>query len=97
MSGINPMDEQYPNQLLGFDAVTTANQGSIIRSTAPVRLDTNAGAVGATLNSGAGAPAIGGVVGDLYIRTDGTHGAVTCLYQCTVAGAAGAATWAGIA
>ena len=44
--------------------------------------------------SGTGAPTIGGDVGDLYWNQAG--GAGTTLYRCTVAGAAGAATWAGI-
>lgn len=51
---------------------------------------------GVAVQSGVGAPDtfVGGSVGDLYIRTDG--GALTTIYQCTVAGAAGVATWAGI-
>jgi hypothetical protein len=44
------------------------------------------------LSAGSGAPAIGGEVGDLYIRIDGTE--TTYFYRCTVAGAAGVATWA---
>ena len=48
-----------------------------------------AGAV--TLSSGNGAPTIGGNVGDMYIRKDGGDG--SWIYRCTVAGAAGAATW----
>ena len=42
--------------------------------------------------SGTGAPTIGGRVGDIYFRQDG--GASNAVYQCTVAGVAGAATWA---
>lgn len=45
---------------------------------------------------GTGAPTIAGQVGDIFWRSDGTHGAVTVMYQCTVAGSDGAATWTGI-
>lgn len=38
-----------------------------------------------------GVPNIGGEVGDLAIRADGVDG--SWIYRCTVAGAAGAATW----
>lgn len=40
---------------------------------------------------GAGVPAIAGIIGDVFIRTDdvGTH----ALYQCSVAGGSGVATW----
>ena len=83
--------QEYPNQLLGMENYTDTNAGVVNAVSAPVRLATNAGAAGATLNSGSGVPTIGGNVGDLYIRTDGAE--VTYFYRCTVAGAAGAATW----
>ena len=41
--------------------------------------------------AGIGAPTIGGQVGDIYFRQDG---GTSVIYVCTVAGAAGAATWA---
>lgn len=47
-----------------------------------------------TQYGGHGVPTIGGNVGDLYWRDDGSAG--TYLYRCTVAGGAGAATWGGI-
>lgn len=46
--------------------------------------------------AGKSAPLIGGNVGDKYWRSDGTVGSSTLLYTCTVAGAAGSATWVGI-
>lgn len=83
--------EQYPNQLLGLEGVADGNAGAVNQTSAPLKLATNAGATGAVLNSGSGVPAVGGNVGDLYIRTDGAE--ATYFYRCTVAGAAGAATW----
>lgn len=51
---------------------------------------------GAKISSAAGAPtAFAGDVGDIYFRTN-PAGANTTIYRCTVAGIAGAATWAGI-
>lgn len=50
----------------------------------------------ATMNSGTGAPAIAGAVGDYFFRTDATTTADERIYVCTVAGAAGSATWVGI-
>lgn len=85
---------QYPGQLLGIEVVQNTNAGAVNTFAAPVKLNTLAGAAGAILNSGSGVPAIGGNVGDLYIRTDGAD--ATYFYRCTVAGAAGAATWAAI-
>ena len=43
------------------------------------------------ISSGIGAPALGGNVGDMYIRQDGADG--SWIYRGTVAGIAGAATW----
>ena len=68
--------------------------------------DTNAGTIvqagngikvsgAAIISSGANAPAIGGNVGDLFIRTNPASDA-TYFYRCTVAGTAGNATWAAI-
>lgn len=81
--------EEYPNQLLGVEKVQDANQGPVNQFAEPVQ-------VGACIIwSGTGAPAIGGNVGDLYIRTN-PAGDSTYFYRCTVAGAAGAATWAAV-
>jgi len=93
MSNFLPPDGEYPNQLLDLDIVTDANAGTINNLSSPIRLNTG-NAHGAILNSGTGVPAVGGNVGDLYIRIDGTD--ATYFYRCTVAGAAGAATWAAI-
>jgi len=86
--------EEYPNQFLGLDTAQNTNSGAVNVFGSPVQLATNQGATGIVVNSGAGVPAIGGNVGDAYFRTD-FSGANTWLYQCTVAGAAGAATWVG--
>ncbi len=55
----------------------------------------NDGSSGSHIISGVGNPntTSGGYVGDVYIRTDGTWNGNDYLYQCTVAGAAGSATW----
>ena len=70
---------------------------------APVTVEGSIAATGAlqpnnaaALNSGTGAPTIAGAVGDLFFRTDATTTADERIYICTVAGAAGAATWDGI-
>ena len=81
--------EEYPNQLLGVETVNDTNAGAVNAVASPLKLNTAGGATGAILNSGAGVPAIGGNVGDLYLRTDGSE--TTYFYRCTVAGAAGAA------
>lgn len=86
--------EEYPNQLLGLDTAQDTNAGAVNVMGSPLQLSTVAGATGAILNSGAGVPAVGGNVGDLFFRTN-PSGANTLIYQCTVAGAAGAATWVG--
>lgn len=49
---------------------------------------------GVALASDAGAPAIGGEIGDIYIRTDGGVGST--LYRCTAPGYPGDATWIAI-
>ena len=54
------------------------------------------GTARASISSGTGAPTIGGLAGDLYIRTDTPSTANQRIYVCTVAGTAGAATWVGI-
>ena len=94
MSNIQPLDGEYPNQLLGVEVVQSANAGAVNVVHAPFKLDTVAGAPGVILNSGTGVPGVGGNVGDVYVRKD-FSGANTWIYQCTVAGAAGAATWVG--
>lgn len=48
---------------------------------------------GVKLSSGSGVPGIAGAVGDYYFRTDTPGTATQRIYVCTVAGAAGAATW----
>lgn len=50
----------------------------------------------AKIHAGTGAPTIAGAVGDLFFRTDTPTVADQRIYICTVAGAAGAATWVGI-
>lgn len=84
-----PEPNEYPNQLLGIEIVQNTNQGAINQFGEPVQVGT------CIIWSGTGAPAIGGNIGDLYIRTD-PAGDSTYFYRCTVAGAAGAATWAAI-
>lgn len=75
-------DAFFPNDVVQMDGV--------------LRLRVGGQAAGARISSAAGAPtAFPGRVGDVYIRTD-PSGANTTLYRCTVEGAAGAATWAGI-
>lgn len=86
---------EYPNQLLGTDPVTDTNVGTGNKFSAPMKLATAAGVGGIWLQSGAGVPAVGGNIGDLYIRSD-PAGDSTYLYRCTVAGVAGVATWAAI-
>lgn len=81
---------EYPNQLLGNDFVNDANQGSVNQFSEPIQFKD-----GATIYSASGVPSIGGNVGDLYIRTNAA-GDSTYFYRCTVAGVAGAATWAAI-
>lgn len=94
MSNVADEGDQYPNELLDFDFYNDANAGTVNSLASPLRLATNAGAAGAILNSGAGAPTIGGNVGDLYFRTN-PSGANTLIYQCTTPGAAGTAVWTG--
>ncbi len=91
----NITQEEYPNQFLGFDAVNDTNAGAVNQVGSPIKLATNVGATGAILNSGVGVPAIGGNVGDLYIRTN-PAGDSTYFYRCTTAGVAGAAVWSAI-
>jgi hypothetical protein len=49
---------------------------------------------GVAMSSGAGVPAIAGVVGDLFWRTNGAVGST--LYRCTTGGGAGVAVWTAI-
>jgi hypothetical protein len=51
-------------------------------------------ASGVAMSSGAGAPTIAGVIGDLFWRTNGGVG--TTLYRCTTGGGAGVAVWTAI-
>ncbi len=83
--GIN----QYPNQNLGIDFYSDTNAGTVNNFASPIRLG------GVILSGGAGVPALGGNVGDLYFRTGGGTDATT-FYRCSVAGAAGVATWVAI-
>lgn len=46
-----------------------------------------------TITEVTGAPTIAGAVGDIALRKDGTGNGTSNFYVCTVAGAAGAATW----
>jgi len=62
-----------------------------------VALDKRVTANEAKLASGVGAPTIAGALGDQYRRTDTPTVPNQRLYVCTVAGAAGVATWVGIA
>lgn len=80
---------EYPNQALGIDFETDSRQGAINSLSEPLKIGT------VIFWSGAGVPTIGGNVGDFYIRSD-PAGDSTYFYRCTVAGAAGAATWAAI-
>ncbi len=91
MSNVEPLDGQYPNEFLGFSAYSDAEAGAVNNSESPVRLATAAGVTGVILNSGTGAPACGGNVGDAYFDKAGGDG--TWIYRCTVAGTAGNATW----
>jgi hypothetical protein len=94
MSSFTPLDEQYPNQLLGLSAVTNANAGAINKTEAPLRVNTNAATygLGAIINSGSGVPVIGGNLNDLWIRTDAVA-ETAYFYRCTTAGVAGSAVW----
>lgn len=88
---------EYPNQYLDIDFATNTNAGTVNQLTAPLQLGNQNNTSAAIISSGSGTPAsnsLGGNVGDLYIRTDGTD--ATYFYRCTVAGTAGNATWAAI-
>lgn len=73
----------------GITDATNTNVGAVIVLGVPLQL----GAGGPIIQQGAGVPGVGGNVGDLYINRTGSVAANTALYGCTVAGAAGAATW----
>ena len=94
--------EEYPNQWLGVDNATSSTAGAINRVNAPLKLDTasliaNSNlTTGACLQSGTGVPTVGSPVGGFYFRTDTPSTSNQRIYICTVAGAAGAATWVGI-
>lgn len=57
----------------------------------------NSGSSGTNMWSGSGAPAIAGTAGDFYFRTGTPTTANQRIYVCTATGAAGVATWVGIA
>ncbi len=73
----------------GLSDATDANAGAELVFSVPLRF----GASGPTVRAGTGAPAVGGNLGDLYIRTNGDPTASTYLYACTTAGIGGAAVW----
>lgn len=73
----------------GITDATDTNVGAVLVLAVPIQL----GAGGPIIQAGAGVPGVGGNVGDLYVNQTGAPGANTSLYGCTVAGAAGAATW----
>lgn len=73
----------------GITDATNANVGAVIVLAVPLQLGTG----GPIIQAGSGIPAVGGNVGDMFVRSDGDAAADTYLYECTVAGAAGAATW----
>lgn len=74
----------------GLSAVSNTNAGTVQKSPSGIQLGS-----GSILSSGTGVPAIGGNIGDLYVRKDPASDA-TYFYRCTVAGTAGNATWAAI-
>jgi hypothetical protein len=88
----------YPFTAL-VDANGTLPNGASVTGCPPLAERVASGlqlGVGARMTSDAGAPTIAGAVGDRYKRTD-TPGTVNQReYICTVAGAAGVATWVGI-
>lgn len=101
MSNVEPLSGEYPSQFIGVDAITDANAGTCNWFTAPLKLATSSSLAGANnngsiLNSGTGAPTIGGNQGDIYFRYDTPSSSNQRIYVCTVAGAAGSATWVGI-
>lgn len=65
--------------------------------TPPVATFVASGVIGgAKISGGSGAPTIAGAAGDRYMRTDTPTTTNQREYICTVAGAAGSATWVGI-
>ncbi len=73
----------------GLTDATNTNVGPVLVLAVPIQL----GAGGPILQAGSGVPAVGGNVGDIYFNKSGSVAANTAIYGCTVAGAAGAATW----
>ncbi len=86
MSNLN-LGGEYPNQGSGIDLASDANQGAVNVLAEPLKIGT------CIIWAGSGVPAIGGNLNDLYIRTDAGASETAYFYRCTVAGAAGAATW----
>lgn len=78
----------------GLDTNSTFNLLSIVGG---LQLDQVQGFTGSAIAQycGVGVPVIGGNVADKYWRND-PAGAGTYLYNCTVAGVAGAAVWVGV-
>lgn len=88
-TGGNAQASALNGSLNSFTAsVDSTNTDPVNESSGPLKLEHS----GVILQSGAGVPARGGNVGDLYIRTDPSD-VNSYLYRCTVAGIAGAATW----
>lgn len=72
------------------------NQNGYVQPGVSTAAGAGATAVGAKIYSGTGTPTLVlvGVLGDIFIRTDGGVG--TTIYRCTTAGAAGTAVWTAI-
>ncbi|MHB1519325.1 MAG: hypothetical protein ACYCVN_12325 [Acidimicrobiales bacterium] len=88
-SGRWNMSSLGPDVLLGNGQVGLSPPSTVVGLAPPPN-------TAATLSSGSGAPAISGNAGDLFFRIDTPTVAGQRIYICTVAGAAGAATWLGI-
>jgi len=93
MSNFTPLDEQYPNQLLGVAAKSDTNVGAVNLLEAPMLFATHSGATGSIFNSGTGSPGltgatnrIAGNTGDFYFRA-GASG-TTSIYKCISSGPA---------
>ncbi len=76
------------NAVAGQTVSLSKNVGGASGNTNPIKIG------GVTLTTGTGVPAIAGVLGDRFWRTDGAAG--TSDYVCTTAGVAGSAVWTAI-
>lgn len=85
-----PNGAYFPTNPVFVDNLT-GYSGPLIKITNAFQLEGKG-----TFNSGSGAPAIAGALGDLYFRTDTPSTANERIYICTTAGAAGSAVWTGI-